>query len=204
MDRETFFDRIHQLVDPSELIRVSHAYWLAKQVHREQVRDSGERYFEHCRRVALNLAELPSVTASDFILSFTHDCVEDGFMPPGMLRSLFGDEMAHAVATISKSIPVFDEHSLTVTSRRKKTSEDYFSGIARAPVFVRQVKCSDRLDNLRSMGVWTPERKKKYLIETEMHILPLAHDIDRVLASGLQDEWQTWCDLTGYVPGSLV
>ncbi len=68
MNRETFFDTIHTLVDPSELIMVSHAYWLAKQVHREQTRDSGERYFEHCRRVALNLAWLPSVTASDFVL----------------------------------------------------------------------------------------------------------------------------------------
>lgn len=204
MNRETFFDTIHNIIDPSEVIMVSHAYWLAKQVHREQVRDSGERYFEHCRRVALSLAELASVTADDIVLAFLHDCIEDGFMPPGMLRVLFGDEMAHATATISKSIPVFDEHFLTVISRRKKNLEDYFFGIARAPVFVRQVKCSDRLDNLRSMGVWTLGRKRKYVIETEIHILPLARDIDSELRTQLEDEWRLWCDLIGYVPGSLV
>ncbi|MDP3778618.1 MAG: HD domain-containing protein [bacterium] len=203
MNRETFFDRIHGLVDPSELIMVSHAYWLAKQVHREQVRDSGERYFEHCRRVALNLVGLPSVTASDFVLSFVHDCIEDGFMPPGLLRAIFGDEMAHAVAAISKSVPVYDEHSLTVISRRKKSIDDYFAGIRKAPVFVGRVKCADRLDNLRSMGVWTVERKKKYLLETEQYILPLAREVDHMLAVQLEDEWRTCCDLIGYVSGSL-
>lgn len=192
MNRETFFDTIHQGVDPSELITISHAYWLAKQVHREQVRDSGERYFEHCRRVAIFLAELPLATVDDIVLAFLHDCIEDGFMPPGLLRATFGHDMAHAVATISKNTPVFDEHSLTVISRRKKDIDNYFFGISKAPAFVRRVKCADRLDNLRSMGVWPPERKKKYILETERYILPLAQDTSAMLAASLEAECRTY------------
>ena len=188
MNRETFFETIHPLVDPSELITISHAYWLAKQVHREQMRDNGERYFEHCRRIAVELAHLRSATAQDITLAFLHDCIEDGFMPPGLLRALFGDEMARAVATISKTTPVFDDHSLTVVSRRKKDITDYFSGIAAGPAFVRRVKCADRLDNLRTMRVWTDEEQYEYIAETRLYVLPLAHDIDVQLACEIDEE----------------
>ncbi len=116
-------------------------------------------------------------------------------MPPGLLRVMFGDEMARAVAAISKSVPVYDEHSLTVISRRKKSLDDYFSGIRKAPVFVGRVKCADRLDNLRSMGVWPVERIKKYLLETEQYILPLAREVDSILFTELQDKWRAWSDL---------
>lgn len=192
MNRETFFDTIHSVVDPSELITISHAYWLAKQVHREQMRDSGERYFEHCRRVAVFLAGLPLVTVDDIVLAFLHDCIEDGFMPPGLLRATFGHDMAHGVATISKNTPVFDEHSLTVISRRKKDIDDYFFGISKAPEFVRRVKCADRLDNLQSMGVWPAERKKKYILETERYILPLTHNTSAMLAACIEAECRTY------------
>ena len=194
MNRETFFETIHPLVDPSELITISHAYWLAKQVHREQMRDNGERYFEHCRRIAVELAHLRVVTADDLVLAFLHDCIEEGFMPPGLLRAIFGDEMASAVATISKTTPVFDDHSLTVVSRRKKDITDYFSGIAAGPAFVRRVKCADRLDNLRTMRVWTAERRNNYIVETELFIVPLARDIDAELAREIDEECRKYTE----------
>ena len=188
MNRATFFATIHQIVDPSELIVISHAYWMGKQVHRDQTRDNGERYFEHCRRIAVELAHLRSATAQDITLAFLHDCIEDGFMPPGLMRAIFGDEMARAVATISKTMPIFDEHSLTVVSRRKKDIGDYFADITAAPMFVRRVKCADRLDNLRTMRKWTAERRQKYILETREFILPLAHSTDAQLAAEMEEE----------------
>ena len=195
MNRETFFETIHPLVDPSELITISHAYWLAKQVHREQMRDNGERYFEHCRRIAVELAHLRSATAQDITLAFLHDCIEDGFMPPCLLRAIFGDEMAHAVATISKTTPVFDDHSLTVASRRKKDINDYFLGIAAGPAFMRRVKCADRLDNLRTMRVWTADRRNKYIVETELYVVPIARDTDAQLAREIDEECRKHTEL---------
>lgn len=192
MNRETFFDTIHGTVDASELTIISRAYEFAERVHQGQVRDSGERYFEHCQRVAVFLAGLPLVAVDDIVLAFLHDCIEDGFMPPGLLRATFGDNMARAVATISKNTPLFDEHSLTVISRRKKDIDDYFFGISKSPAFVRRVKCADRLDNLLSMGVWPPERKKKYILETERYILPLACDTSMMLAAYIEAECRTY------------
>lgn len=186
MNRETFFDTIRSIADPSECIMISHAYWLAKQVHRDQVRDGGERYFEHCRRIALALTRISSATAQDIVLAFLHDCIEDGFMPPGLLRTIFGEEMACGVMVISKTIPVFDD-SFLVISRRKKDITAYFAGIAQAPAFVKRVKCADRLDNLRTMDVWTSERRKKYLEETMDYVVPLARRTDEMLLQKLQE-----------------
>lgn len=107
-------------------------------------------------------------------------------MPPGLLYAIFGGEMARAVATISKTTPVFDDHSFVVISRKKKNLDDYFGCITRSPLFLRRVKCADRLDNLNSMHVWTPERQMKYIKETRQYVLPLAYDTDSGLAAALE------------------
>ena len=57
MTRDNFFKIIDKQIGPEDRERIEWAYALAKQFHREQLRDEGVRYFEHCRNVALILVK---------------------------------------------------------------------------------------------------------------------------------------------------
>ncbi|KKS37735.1 MAG: hypothetical protein A3G49_05740 [Candidatus Sungbacteria bacterium RIFCSPLOWO2_12_FULL_41_11] len=174
MNRKEFFDKINGFVSVEDNKKISQAYWLAKEVHREQKRDGGERYFEHCRRVALFLIEHGSTNADEIITALLHDCVEDGFVPDDLLEKLFGATVSGAVETLSKITRIFDEATGAVKEKKKKNLDDYFRKIFESAVFIRRVKLADRLDNLRSMDIWPEKRKQKYLLETEKYILPIA------------------------------
>jgi len=61
MNRKAFFEKVADIVKNDKahnyLQKIQRAYWLAKLAHKGQTRDEGERYFEHCRKVALLFIE---------------------------------------------------------------------------------------------------------------------------------------------------
>lgn len=162
-----------------DLKLVQNAYWFAKDVHRKDIRDTGERYFEHCRRVALILMEERNVYDAEIIATaFIHDCIEDTHAPPDVILSIFGSTVHEWAYTLSKTLPFFDELSGEVVRREKKDAKIYFAEIHHGPWQVRLLKCADRVDNLRSFGAWDAERKARYIQETEEYILPIAEQVD--------------------------
>lgn len=185
MNRVKFFDRVRVVFGATDLSLIMHAYWLARAVHRGQVRDEGGRYFEHCRRVAMILIDLPLPNPNEVTVALLHDCAEDGFLPKYLLEKLFNREVADAVSLLSKVTPIFDEQTGVIREKVKKDKAKYFSAIARSAVWVRRVKLADRLDNIRTMGVWPASRILAYLRETDEHLLPLAAETDRELAAKL-------------------
>ena len=174
MNRKEFYNKINGFISAKDRKRIENAYWLAKEVHRSQKRDGGERYFEHCRRVASTLIEHGPATADEIVIALLHDCVEDGFIPEDFLEELFGQNVEKAIDILSKVTPIFDETDGAVKDKIKKNLDDYYNAIANAPLSIRRVKLADRLDNLRSMDVWPEKRKQKYLLETKKYILPIA------------------------------
>ncbi|MBI3274245.1 MAG: HD domain-containing protein [Candidatus Colwellbacteria bacterium] len=175
--KRDFFEKL-ALRHPRDVQLIEWAYWIAKNAHREQKRDHGERYFEHCKRVALILSERDNCTATEIILALLHDCIEDTYIPESMLRHLFYDFISDALATLTKFTVIYDTKTGSVLEKKKKTNEKYFSLIAKAPLYVRRVKLADRLDNLRGMETWTNERILRYCDETEEYILPIARNCD--------------------------
>lgn len=174
MNRKEFFEKVNGFVKVEERKKISQAYGLAKKFHLLQKRDGGERYFEHCRRVACLLIDNGRVSSKEIITALLHDSVEDCFIPEDLLEELFGGEVAEAVEKLSKIIPVFDEETGAVKEKIKKPLDEYYRVIAEAPVWNRRIKLADRLDNLRSMDVWPEKRRQKYFAETEKYILPMA------------------------------
>lgn len=187
MNRQEFFQKVLEKVSSEDIPRISQAYWFAKQVHRNQKRDCGERYFEHCRRVADLLIDHGGTSADEIVVALIHDCVEDGFIPDGVIKALFGEEVAKALGILSKVTPIFDESTGVVTKVRR-SDDEYFDGIRNALYFVRCVKLADRLDNLRSFAIWDEDRKQRYIIETETYILPIAHVTDGEFEKELKGE----------------
>lgn len=185
--RVEFFERL-AVQHPRDIELINWAYWIAKNAHSLQKRDQGERYFEHCKRVALRISQFINSTATEVILALLHDCIEDTFIPESMLRHLFYDFIADALNTLSKFSVVYDKKTWIILDKQKKTSEEYFKAIAIAPLYVVRVKCVDRLDNIGDMTGWNIDRIRKYIYETEEFVLPLASIISSVLFSKISEE----------------
>ncbi len=197
MNRKEFFEKVIGIVKDDQndtahgyLRKIQRAYWFAKTVHRGQKRDEGERYFEHCRRVACLLIDHDGYIenkAVGIITALLHDCIEDCFIPEGIMIRCFG-LMIGFVNVLSKVRPIFDPLTGVVTGTIERSDDEYYAGISEWGAITKYIKCFDRLDNLRSMSVWPKERQEKYIAETEKYILPIAKRTDKTLYRLLLEE----------------
>ena len=79
--REEFEKLLRFKMSPDNLKLVMKAYRMSKYGHRGQKRDSGERYFEHPKTVALIIAGEFKIYDHEVIsAALLHDDVEDSFI----------------------------------------------------------------------------------------------------------------------------
>jgi len=185
MNRDEFFNRLSEKLSASGLAYVQNAYWLVKEAHRKQHRRlSGERYFEHVRRVAWSAAvDFGYCDEETVALGLLHDVVEDTFTPPSVIVNLFGARMYSWVAKLSKEHPSFDPVTGTMIGRSKIADAIYYETINRSHITVRIIKGCDRIDNLGDFAQWVEPRKTKYIVETNTHILPIIQTTDERIAT---------------------
>lgn len=179
MNREEFFGLLRFKIPQPELNLIQDAYRLAKDSHREQIRDDGERHFEHCRRAALVIIKERGIFRSEMIITaLLHDAIEDRFVHPRVFQALFGEKTCDWLLLLSKTVPRFDDATGKLMFRQEKGLQNYFWAIQNAQAAVRVIKLSDRLDNLRSFGVWPEERRARYIRETKDYLFPIAQATD--------------------------
>ncbi|MCE1247860.1 MAG: HD domain-containing protein [Firmicutes bacterium] len=147
------------------------AFNYAKEVHSHQTRDEGTPYFNHPYRVAMYMAnEMHVGDANAIATGLLHDVMEDG---KGVTRSVleekFNDDVARNVSLLSKKKVPDSQHEQMLTT--------YYEGIKKAPLDVKRVKISDRLDNIRSLHL-SPDKEKvpRYIKETREIYLPMAKE----------------------------
>lgn len=178
MNRHTFFDLIPPMPQ-AERQRIQWAYGLAKKYHQDQTRDSGERYFEHVRGVALILIQYGYVQPEYLILAILHDILEDTTIPVSMLEQLFGPTIAREVLTVSKTYGIEDPLTGFVTRSPKRPKNEYFAAIRRNGMRPAIAKAADRLHNLSDLVTvpdgsrWTPQKRLDQVQETREWIIPM-------------------------------
>ncbi len=177
VSRDLFFKKAEDELGCSEMEGLLWAYSLAKHYHRGQKRDNSDRYFNHCRGVAVILLELGPTSVSELIEGLMHDVYEDQFMPEGMLGRLFGDKIDDDLRVLSKEEVIYKSSGLI--EKRHRELSDYFGRIADGSVTVRRVKLADRLHNLEEMDIQSKDRKLRKVEETRKFILPIARNTDR-------------------------
>lgn len=144
----------------------------AKQKHKGQFRHNKGRsdYIIHPVRVTRLLME--ELKCSDeYILTsaLLHDTIEDCNVSRDEIEKLFGNSVETMVASLS--------HNLFET---KDLYNEHFKD---EPESVKMIKIGDRIDNLRSIvegnitELWTEARIKRFLVETEKYIVPLAKSL---------------------------
>lgn len=186
MSRFEFLQALSRDCRLDDLRLIQKAYWLSKNVHRPQHRQSGERYFEHPVRVARMLIDLGYRDVNTVSTALLHDVVEDTYTPDHVIVDLFGPEVWDNINLLSKTRPALDPITLELIAEVKVDKDVYFDRIMKANKTVRLVKVADRVDNTSDLLSFTPERQEKYIKETEQYILPLAEMTDPALLSLLK------------------
>lgn len=151
----------------------------AARAHAGQTRNTGDAsapevpYIVHPRAVRDILAlEHPDAAVREpwmLAAALLHDVLEDCDVHPDDMTAAFDSSVCAAVRALSKELKVVDGAT--------KTTEQYWSVLANAPLSIRQIKAADRIDNLRSCLKWRRDRLAfKYLQETPAKLLPLIVD----------------------------
>lgn len=165
--REKFAELLEFRLTSSELRRVMRAYKLAKYGHKDQLREDGERYFEHPKAVALILIqELKLFDADTIIAALMHDLQEDSFILDwDDIEDLFGKDVSRYVRAVTK-----------------EPNKDYLGNLLEAPTPALFVKLADRLHNLRTLGACRPEKRLKQIKETREKYMAVAEELRRRLS----------------------
>ncbi len=172
----SFLRRFELKITPADLQKLDFAYDLVKYGHRDQQRDSGERYFEHLRAVALIIVdELGILDAEIISASLLHDMMEDNFLlNPERLQMIFGERVMRLVAALTK--PEMKD----LPSRQARNSFYFYQQIIGGGAAALIIKLADRLHNLRTLGACNSDKQRSKLEETKVFCLPL---IDRLAAT---------------------
>lgn len=152
-----------------ELDRISQAYLWGKEIYTGLTRLSGEPYFNHCLRTALNLASL-KMDSQSIIAAILHDALENTPVKIEEVKNKFGEEVANLVEGVTKiSIYKYKERNISQAENLKKLilsiTED---------VRVALIKLADRLDNMRTLKFLPEEKRKRIALETSDVYVPLA------------------------------
>ncbi len=152
--------------------KIYKAYEYADKLHEGQKRISGEDYIVHPLSVAEEVFKLQLDTDS-ICAAFLHDTVEDCADKIDLMhiRKEFGPNVAEIVDGVTKlvHIPFETKQDESIENLRKM-----FLAMSK-DIRVIFIKLCDRLHNMRTLDVRSPEKQRSIALET-MHVYaPLAH-----------------------------
>ena len=149
---------------------VRRAYFYAEQAHDGQFRRSGEPYVTHPLAVANILCDM-HMDHQSLMAAMLHDVIEDTGVSKTAIKSQFGDTVADMVDGVSKL------NKITFSTHAEAQAE-HFQKMALAmarDLRVILVKLADRLHNMRTLDVLSPEKRRRIARETLDIYAPIAN-----------------------------
>ena len=169
MKKSEFLDKLLTYNENYDIERIGRAYDVAEEMHRGQLRKSGEPYLIHPMAVAEILAGL-GMDESTIIAGLLHDAVEDTPYTKEELTRDFGEEVGLLVDGVTKlgSLKFESKEERQVENLRKM-----FLAMSK-DIRVLIIKLSDRLHNLRTINYMTHDKIVEKCQETLDIYAPLA------------------------------
>ena len=146
------------------------AYEFSALAHAGQTRLSGEQYITHPLEVAGLVADMHLDDVA-IAASLLHDVVEDTLTTIDNVRELFGSEVAHVVAGVTKI------STIPFSSIEERQAENFRKMLLAMVDDVRVilVKLADRLHNMRTLDHLQENQRAKISQETLDIYAPIAH-----------------------------
>ena len=155
---------------PNQVNSVRRAYYFAEQAHDGQFRRTGDPYVTHPLAVANILCDM-HMDHQSLMAALLHDVIEDTGLTKTAIKNQFGTTVADLVDGVSKL------NKINFSSRAEAQAEN-FQKMAMAmakDLRVILVKIADRLHNMRTLGVLTPEKRRRIARETLDIYAPIAN-----------------------------
>lgn len=146
------------------------AYHFGAKAHAGQVRKTGEAYICHPIAVALSLAEM-RMDANGIMAAILHDVVEDTTVTKKELATYFNQEVAELVDGVTKLSKI---DSKSHAEAQAENVRKMFLAMGK-DLRVIMVKLADRLHNMQTLGVMSPEKKRRIARETLDIYAPIAN-----------------------------
>ena len=163
-------DVVYENNPNADLELLEEVYRFAEDLHKGQVRKSGEAYIIHPLSVALILSEL-GMDEKAVAAGLLHDVAEDTRCKQNCLENNFGEEVTFLVNGVTKL------SKLECSSKEERQLESYrkmFLSMAE-DVRVVMIKLADRLHNMRTLKYQSPEKQKSIAQETLEIYAPIAN-----------------------------
>ena len=166
---DDLIDLVRAYNPTSDTALIAKAFAFGDAMHEGQYRKSGEPYFTHPVAVATILAQQQHDDAT-LITALLHDTIEDTRASFDEVAATFGDDVATLVDGVTKLT------KLQLSSSATKQAENFRKLIIATSKDVRVtlVKLADRLHNMRTIGVMSPEKQALKARETMDIYAPLA------------------------------
>ena len=170
----TFYDLIEKVRkyndDEEELRIIEKAYNYAKEKHFTQKRITGDDYITHPLNVAYILTDV-NADYKAICAALLHDTIEDSDGNFKEIEELFGYDIANLVECVTKINRInFNSDSEQMAANQRKI----LVGLA-SDVRVLIIKLADRLHNMRTLYVFSPEKQQRKARETLEILTPVAH-----------------------------
>ena len=167
--RSEFLDTILEFNPNYDIELIGHAYDVAEEMHRGQLRKSGEPYLIHPMAVAEILADL-GMDEETIVAGLLHDVVEDTSYTEEELIVDFGEDVAMLVDGVTKLASLKFENK---EERQAENLRKMFLAMSK-DIRVLIIKLSDRLHNLRTINYMTHDKIIEKCRETLDIYAPLA------------------------------
>ncbi|MDP2207744.1 MAG: bifunctional (p)ppGpp synthetase/guanosine-3',5'-bis(diphosphate) 3'-pyrophosphohydrolase [Bacteroidota bacterium] len=151
-----------------ELIR--HAFDFSLTAHKQDLRASGEPYFNHPYEVALIVAKEIPLDDISVAAALLHDVAEDTDYEVKDIRQEFGNVIADIVDGATKITDIFQSHEVTKAESFRKMLLSMVNDIR-----VMLIKFADRLHNMRTLEFLPSEKRGRIAKETLDIYAPFAN-----------------------------
>ena len=161
--------RLSDYLAPAQVDDVRRAYLFSAQAHEGQYRRNGDPYVTHPLAVADILCDM-HMDHESLMAAMLHDVIEDTGVSKDALAETFGPGVATLVDGVTKLTQVH------FNTKAEAQAENFRKMILAMTQDVRVivVKLADRLHNMRTLDVLTPEKRKRVARETLEIYAPIA------------------------------
>ena len=171
----------------ADITRVSKAFELGAELHKDQKRRSGQLYFTHPIAVAHKLADYHA-DADTIIAALLHDTVEDTPITLSEIHDQFNGSVAELIDGVTKLTPE-DVQGNPALDDNIETLRKLFTYLEK-DVRIVIIKLADRLHNMQTVEHLSEKRQISYAQETLDVYVKIA---DQLSMRDLRDELENLC-----------
>lgn len=179
--------KVASYLDEKDKVLVGIAYEIAREAHKDQLRKSGEPYFNHCVATAINIAR-QKMGVETLCAGLLHDALEDTEVPPEMIIEKLG-QIGPEVVKLVEGVTKLGRLKYHGVERHVESLRKFFIAMS-DDIRVVVIKLCDRLHNIQTLEHVRPDKQKRIAMETlEIH----ARLADRLGMGRLKAELEDAC-----------